>query len=96
MDKLKKRLDELETIQNNIKLLTELLAHYKPDSGEGEKALMQVCCWVEPGWIVFKNFLGWDFLPVLKLDGLTTIGAVVTYLYQCTPVAHVVQCAPTN
>ena len=44
MEKLKKRLDELETIQNNIKLLTELLAHYKPDSSaEGEKALMQVC-----------------------------------------------------
>eukprot|EP00731_Ephydatia_muelleri_P029239 Em0020g883a len=41
MDKLKKRLDELDTIQNNIRLLTELLAHYKPDSGDGEKALMQ-------------------------------------------------------
>ena len=42
MEKLKKRLDELDTIQNNVKLLTELLAHYKPDSGDGEKALMQV------------------------------------------------------
>ena len=42
MDKLKKKLEELDMIQNNIKLLNELLAHYKPDSGETERQLMKV------------------------------------------------------
>jgi len=42
MDRLKKKLEELEMIQNNIKLLNELLAHYNPDSGETEKLLMKV------------------------------------------------------
>ncbi|XP_065900010.1 ADP-ribosylation factor-binding protein GGA3-like isoform X2 [Dysidea avara] len=41
MDKLKKKLEELDMIQNNIKLLNELLAHYKPDSGETERQLMK-------------------------------------------------------
>lgn len=43
MDKLKKRLDDLELIQNNIKLLNELLSHYRPESSEHEKQLIQVC-----------------------------------------------------
>jgi len=42
MDKLKKKLEELDMIQNNIKLLNELLAHYKADSGETERQLMKV------------------------------------------------------
>ena len=42
MDRLKKKLEELDMIQNNIKLLSELLAHYNPDSGETEKQLMKV------------------------------------------------------
>lgn len=42
MDRLKKKLEELDMIQNNIKLLNELLAHYNPDSGETEKQLMKV------------------------------------------------------
>ena len=42
MDKLKKKLEELDMIQNNIKLLNELLAHYKPNSGETERQLMKV------------------------------------------------------
>ena len=43
MERLKQRLDELELIQNNIKLLNELLSHYRPDSREDEKLLIKVC-----------------------------------------------------
>jgi len=44
MTRLQKRLDELELIQNNTKLLSELLSHYKPDTGgEQEKLLIMVC-----------------------------------------------------
>lgn len=42
MQRLQKRLEELELIQNNIKLLTELLAHYSSQSGEHEKSLIKV------------------------------------------------------
>ena len=42
MDKLKKRLDDLDLIQNNIKLLNELLAHYRPESSDHEKQLIHV------------------------------------------------------
>lgn len=42
MDRLKKKLEELDMIQNNIKLLNELLVHYNPDSGVTEKQLMKV------------------------------------------------------
>ena len=45
MDKLKKRLDDLELIRNNIKLLSELLSHYRPESSDHEKQLIQVCLW---------------------------------------------------
>ncbi|XP_064406419.1 ADP-ribosylation factor-binding protein GGA1-like [Halichondria panicea] len=41
MQRLQKRLEELELIQNNIKLLTELLAHYSSQSGEHEKSLIK-------------------------------------------------------
>ena len=43
MTRLQKRLEELELIQNNTKLLNELLSHYKPDAGrEQEKLLIMV------------------------------------------------------
>ncbi len=42
MQRLQKRLEELELIQNNIKLLSELLSHYNSQSGEHEKALIKV------------------------------------------------------
>lgn len=42
MDRLRKKLEELEMIQNNIKLLSELLSHYNPASGDTEKLLMKV------------------------------------------------------
>ena len=43
MTRLQKRLEELELIQNNTKLLNELLSHYKPDTGgEQEKLLIMV------------------------------------------------------
>ena len=42
MQKLQKRLDELELVQNNVKLLSELLSHYKSDSGEQERLLIDV------------------------------------------------------
>lgn len=42
MQKLQKRLDELELVQNNVKLLNELLSHYKSDSGEQERLLIDV------------------------------------------------------
>lgn len=45
MQRLQKRLEELELIQNNIKLLSELLSHYTLQSGEHEKALIKVCGW---------------------------------------------------
>ena len=43
MEKLKKRLDDLELINNNIKLLNEMLCHYKPDiAAEHEKQIIEV------------------------------------------------------
>ena len=42
MQKLQKRLEELELVQNNVKLLNELLSHYKSDSGADERALIDV------------------------------------------------------
>ena len=45
MQKLQKRLDELELVQNNVKLLSELLSHYKSDSGEQERLLIDVSSW---------------------------------------------------
>lgn len=42
MERVKRRLDELELVQNNIKLMNELLSHYRPESGEEEKLLLQV------------------------------------------------------
>ena len=42
MEKLKKRLDDLELINNNIKLLNEMLSHFKPDSAEHEKTIIDV------------------------------------------------------
>lgn len=41
MEKLQKRLEQLELISNNTKLLSELLAHYGAASGEQEKLLMK-------------------------------------------------------
>ena len=42
MERMKKRLDELELVQNNIKLMNELLSHYRPDSGDQERLLLEV------------------------------------------------------
>jgi len=35
MHKLQQRLEDVDLIQNNVKLLNELLSHYKDTSGEG-------------------------------------------------------------
>lgn len=46
MQKLQKRIEEVELIQNNVKLLNELLLHLKPESGEQERLLIEVSgCW---------------------------------------------------
>ena len=43
MDKVSKRVTELETVGNNIKLLAEMLQHYSPNSSsDGERDLMKV------------------------------------------------------
>lgn len=42
MQKLQKRIEEVELIQNNIKLLNELLAHLSEESGEQERQLVEV------------------------------------------------------
>ena len=42
MQKLQKRLDELELVQNNVKLLGELLSHFKTDSSQQERGLIDV------------------------------------------------------
>ena len=42
MERVKQRLDELEVVQNNIKLMNELMSHYKPESGEQEGQLLEV------------------------------------------------------
>ena len=42
MEKLKKRLDDLELINNNVKLLNEMLSHFKPDAPEHEKQIIEV------------------------------------------------------
>ena len=43
MTRLQKRLEELELIQNNTKLLSELLSHYNPETGgEQERLLIKV------------------------------------------------------
>jgi ADP-ribosylation factor-binding protein GGA len=40
MEKLQKRLDELELINNNVKLLNEMLSHYKPGAAQHEKQII--------------------------------------------------------
>lgn len=42
MQKLQQRIEEVELIQNNVKLLNELLVHFKESSGEQEKQLIEV------------------------------------------------------
>ena len=42
MEKLKKRLEDLDLINNNIKLLNEMLSHYKEDSAEHERTIIEV------------------------------------------------------
>ncbi len=43
MEKLKKRLDDLDLINNNIRLLNEMLSHFTKDSAEHEKNIIEVC-----------------------------------------------------
>ena len=43
MEKVSRRVTELETVGNNIKLLAEMLQHYSASSSsEGERDLMKV------------------------------------------------------
>ena len=42
MQKLQKRMEDVELIQNNVKLLNELLTHMQDDSGEQERLLVEV------------------------------------------------------
>ena len=42
MQKLQQRLEDVELIQNNVKLLNELLIHYREDSAEQERPLIEV------------------------------------------------------
>ena len=42
MQKLQKRMEDVELIQNNVKLLNELLTHMQNDSGEQERLLVEV------------------------------------------------------
>ena len=42
MQKLQKRMTEVDLIENNVKLLNELLLHLKEDSGEQERLLIEV------------------------------------------------------
>ena len=58
MQKLQKRLDELELVQNNVKLLSELLSHYKPEAGEQERPLIDVSTYniIITSTLVRKNY----------------------------------------
>jgi len=43
MEKVSKRMQQIETVNNNIKVLKEMLTHYKESSAsEAEKDLMKV------------------------------------------------------
>lgn len=42
MQKLQKRTEDVELIQNNVKLLNELLIHLRDDCGEHERLLIEV------------------------------------------------------
>lgn len=43
MEKVSKRMQQIETVSNNIKVLKEMLTHYKENSAsEAEKDLMKV------------------------------------------------------
>ncbi len=42
MQKLQQRLEDVELIQNNVKLLNELLSHWKDTSGDTERQLIDV------------------------------------------------------
>ncbi|KAK3090106.1 hypothetical protein FSP39_009248 [Pinctada imbricata] len=41
MEKVSRRINELETINNNVKLLSEMLQHYDSSSSSGEKDMMK-------------------------------------------------------
>ena len=74
MQKLQKRLEELELVQNNTKLLSELLAHYSPQSGEQEKSLIKVGGIVVPWSSVMFLSVGTTNLSV---SGGCTSGRVI-------------------
>ena len=57
---MKRRLDELELVQNNVRLMNELLSHFRPESGEDERLLLKVCEERE------KNPTGNDTASVLR------------------------------
>lgn len=42
MQKLQKRMTDVDHIENNVKLLNELLQHLREDSGEQERLLIEV------------------------------------------------------
>ena len=41
-EKKSKRMQELETVNNNIKLLTEMLQHYSNGSSQSDKEILKV------------------------------------------------------
>ena len=42
-ERMSKRMQELETVNNNIKLLTEMLQHYNRNSSTSDVEILKVC-----------------------------------------------------
>lgn len=52
-EKKSKRMQELETVNNNIKLLNEMLQHYTQNSSQSDKEILKV------GWTSLNIVIYW-------------------------------------
>lgn len=60
MEKVSKRVQQIETVSNNVKLLSEMLAHYQPgNSSESDRDIMKV----RP---LFSSFAVFIFLVTIE------------------------------
>jgi len=70
IQKVTKRMHTLEEVNNNVKLLNEMLVHYsKEDSSEADRELMKVglsCCFPEILQSVLCSFSDIEFVKELK------------------------------
>ena len=77
MEKVSRRMNELETVNNNVKLLNEMLVHYNPSSVDSEKDIMKASqLWITGSLICkivvqISKYINLKILPTPQLNQLT-------------------------